>query len=209
MKTVAVYTDYSSVSEYTGEILKSLIAAHIEESSEKLRNDSVCVRALLRFVLKKHFGVTAFVISADENGKPYLKGSNLHINFSHSDGKALCVVSTEPVGCDVQSFKPFNPKVSERYYREEESGALLKSKSRDYDFIKLWVLKESILKQRGTGLSGGLNSYGFSKYLGADCFDAYGLKFRCFDDESFCYAICSETDDITVYEINIEETIKI
>lgn len=208
MKTVAVYTDYSNLSDETADILKKLLSEHIDDKCDKLKKGSLCVRVMLKVLLKRYFDVEKFTIFTDENGKPYINVRDVHFNFSHSDGKSLCVVSTQRVGCDVQSMKPFNSKVSSRYYRREEDKMLIKSENTDEDFIKLWTLKEAILKQKGLGLSGGLASYGFSEYLHNDSFEAYGLKFRCFKEENFYYAICSETDDFTVSEIDIEELIK-
>lgn len=208
MKTVAVYTDYSSLTDEKTDIFRELIAENIEGNPKKLRKSSVCVRAMLKCILKRYFDVTDFIIDTDENGKPYIKDSELHFNFSHSDGEALCVVSTESVGCDVQSLKPFNPRVAARYYRESENKLLEESADKDECFIKLWVLKEAILKQKGTGLSGGLNSYGFSEYVSDEAFEAYGLYFRCFSRENFYYAVCSETEDASVFEIDTDEILK-
>lgn len=208
MKTVAVYTDYSSLTDEATDILREFVSENIKGYPEKLRNGSVCVRAMLKIMLKRYFDVTDFIIDTDENGKPYIKDSNIHFNFSHSDGKALCAVSSEAVGCDVQSVRPFSSRISARYYRDEENRLLLENENKDENFIKLWTLKEAILKQKGVGLSGGLDSYGFSEYIEAEKFEAYGLNFKCLTKDNFCYAICSGTDDIYVSEIDIEEFIK-
>ncbi len=203
-RTVAVYSDISSLTENEAVILKELIKPHMLKSDAKLRNDSVCARALLKYILSKYFGVDNFLIDSDENGKPYILNSDLHFNMSHSSDMVFCAVSYAEIGCDVQAVKEFNPKISKRFFTDFEDVLLLESTKQDRLFTKLWTLKESVLKQKGVGLSGGLSSYDFSAKLYEDDFSAFGLFFKTFFIKDYCFSVCSQRREVAVCEADIK-----
>ena len=206
-RTVAVYCDFSSVSEDEIKAFGMLVKPHITEEL-KLRDESLCARVLLTYMLQKYFGVTDFAVAVRENGKPYLIGSNLQFNFSHCLKRVICSVSASEVGCDVQDIRAMNPRVVSRFYNPDEGMLLSADHNSDEHFTKLWVLKEAILKYKGDGIAGGLSEYSFPEYLMSDSFSAYGVNFKSFEKDGYIYGVCYEDDEITVSEADVKEILK-
>lgn len=165
------------------------------------------MRALLCYMLKSCFGITDFAVDIDSNGKPYAVNSNINFNLSHSEGYALCVCGTENVGCDIEKIKSCNEKVAKRFFCENEYDALKSSENASLDFTRFWVLKESVLKFSGEGITGGLDSYDFSGYLLCDRFSLGGLEFNCLEADGYLVAICSETGKIKEFKAGITDIV--
>ena len=64
---------------------------------------------LLRQLLKAHWDMTSPVILRQENGKPFLQDSCLHISITHSGDLVACAADEQPVGIDVERMQPFRP----------------------------------------------------------------------------------------------------
>lgn len=206
-KTVAVYCDFSSVNDEELKTFEKLVAPHIPDCG-KVRDESLCARALLKYVLCKFFDVKDFTILKAENGKPYLEGNNLYFNLSHCLKRVICTVSDSEVGCDVQDIRPMNEKVTKRFFACDECEALSATDKKDEHFTKLWTLKEAILKYKGEGISGGLDSYSFSDFLLCESFLVYGLNFHSFSEDGFIYGICSVPKNIDVFGADIKDILK-
>lgn len=123
------------------------------------------------------------VFIQNDHGKPRLKAHpDSHFSLSHSGDWAVCLLSSSPVGVDVEQIRPV-PELSlaERYFAPEEAAALrnLPEPERLTAFFRLWTRKESLLKCVGVGLSG-LSSvsdegYSFREYpLAGHCLTACG-----------------------------------
>ena len=98
--------------------------------------------------------------SVSEQGKPYLTDGGVQFSLSHSGDYALCAVSDGPVGCDLQKTGPARMKTARRFFCPSEYELLLaqpEPEMRDLMFCRLWTLKESWLKARGTGIFSGMN----------------------------------------------------
>ena len=97
-----------------------------------------------------------------ENSKPYLINSPLCFNLSHSEKRAMCVMSDVPCGCDVEFIKPFNPRIAERFFSFSEKQTVASGnteREREELFYRIWTLKESFIKCTGTGLNTALDSF--------------------------------------------------
>lgn len=96
-------------------------------------------------------------LSLGENGKPYFaNATDVHFSLSHSDDRALCVISDTEVGCDIQAFtsRDIN-KIYNRFFTEEEKKYLDEisdEELRRKEFFKLWSYKESFVKMTGMGI---------------------------------------------------------
>lgn len=97
-----------------------------------------------------------------EHGKPLLiDHPEHHFSVSHSGEYAVCVLSSAPVGVDVERIRPLSAlSLAERYFADEEQAWLrcLPEQERQIAFFRLWTAKESVLKALGTGLSRPLNT---------------------------------------------------
>ncbi len=86
------------------------------------------------------------------SGQPYLEGEKkLSFSLSHSEDMWVCACSLDrDVGIDVQSPRPFNPRLFDRICTEKELAEL--TDRSEQKFFELWTLKEAALKCIGTGL---------------------------------------------------------
>lgn len=87
-----------------------------------------------------------------ENGKPYLKDSELHFSLSHSGDYILLAVSDQEIGADIQEKQSKDVvKLANRFFAPEEAqylGILPLESQRDY-FYHLWTAKEACTKLLG------------------------------------------------------------
>ena len=122
-----------------------------------------------------------------ENGKPYFESMpEIHFNLSHTDGRAMCVISSIEVGCDIENIREGKEKLASRFFAKEE-----KEKVKDaLSFTKIWTMKESYIKQIGLGLAKPLNE-----------FDVFTCKPRpqiIYETDSFAGAICTPIEGLTL-----------
>lgn len=124
----------------------------------------LCAEAylLLKEGLRKDFGITDEV-SFDylEHGKPVLKEyPNIHFNLSHCLKGVLCVIDDQgPVGCDIEAIeRTINEPLLQYCCNEEEIRQIRTAPNPDAEFMKLWTIKEAVLKYSGQGLTQDLPS---------------------------------------------------
>lgn len=178
--------------------MRDSISSHFEDKISIKRKDSVCAKSLLCTVLKEKFLLTDFLIRNHKNGKPYIVDSPLHFNLSHSGNYVLCLCGDEQVGCDIQVMKEYNERIVKRFFTESEFLMLNKSESKSRDFTRLWALKECILKFKGDGISGGLDTYDFSDFYHNKSFSAFGLEFLVTESDDYVISVCSHSGNIRI-----------
>ena len=122
------------------------------------------------------------LLAEGKYGKPFLKERpDIHFNISHCSGLVVCVFADRPVGVDVETIRPVRDPLICRVLHEEELRVLsrygqISEKKRPEDrtkdqqksqpksqperspeflrlFFRYWTLKESYLKQDGSGLT--------------------------------------------------------
>lgn len=110
--------------------------------------------ALLQTALHQIYGLSELPeLKQQERGKPYFpQYPSIHFNLSHSGPFALCGISDQPIGVDIQVLRPFRPTLMERSCSDHELAWLYSRGMQHSDFALLWVLKESIGKYTGYGL---------------------------------------------------------
>lgn len=101
-------------------------------------------------------------IHKDERGRPFLTDNENDVNWSHS-GELLAIAwsSTKRVGVDIEKIRPRDRwlRIAGRFFAESELADLEKQDSL-IAFLKLWCLKEAVIKAHGHGIS-----YGMEKVL--------------------------------------------
>lgn len=107
-------------------------------------------------------------IACADDGKPYLTGRSLCFNLSHSGEYALCGVSDRDVGADIQENVKCNMALAKRFYTSDEQDALITADDPDYEFTRLWTLKESFIKATGRGIRQSLNSFSVISGVGTE-----------------------------------------
>lgn len=100
-------------------------------------------------------------------GKPSLKSRpDIHFGISHCRGLAVCAFADTPVGVDAENIRPFREHLLKKTLTLEEQ-CFLDRKSTNMDkrrewFFRFWTLKESRIKESGTGMSVPLTGFSFT-----------------------------------------------
>lgn len=109
--------------------------------------------ALLRKAVRQVWGLDAPEIVRRPDGKPvFARYPDLHFNLSHSGSLALCALSDQPVGADIELVLPRRANLPAYVFRGAEYRRYLALGGGWEAFYTLWTEKESILKYTGEGL---------------------------------------------------------
>lgn len=117
--------------------------------------------AALRILLAREMGCApaAVPILSAAGRKPRLPDSDVHFNLSHSQNLAAIVIARgREVGIDVEVRGRALGDVcalAERAFHPDEAAALeaLPEQGREEAFLRLWTVREALLKAMGTGLA--------------------------------------------------------
>ena len=96
--------------------------------------------------LMPHMGINQQQLSFSATGKPFVP-SGPHLSISHCKGWAGVVVSQQPVGLDLELYRPKVVHVAERMFRPEELNSFARKDPGMLTF--LWGAKESLYKLHG------------------------------------------------------------
>ncbi len=126
------------------------------------RGRRLCVAAylLLKEALGKEYGITGNpILGYAPGGKPFIVGHpHIHFNLSHCRHAAVCAVSDRPVGVDIEVVRPYNAALARYTMSDDELRQIEAADRRDAAFIRLWTMKEAVLKLSGKGLRSDLKS---------------------------------------------------
>lgn len=168
--------------------IRGLDAASPRITGRSGRPGSAFASSLLLYAVGEVWGAGELPeIREDEQGKPYFPDRpGWHFSLSHTKTHVLCALSDSPVGADVEALRDFPEKTIARLTdgRERE----------DFDFLELWVLRESLFKLRG-GVS--LRSTRFRREGGEIVPPVPGVYCRLYRDVPGCVAaLCSTRDEL-------------
>lgn len=121
------------------------------------REAFVLARGALRFLLSGYVGTAAekLVFQYSENGKPYLGGSGVGFNVSHSGDRALLAFGRGfELGIDIERVRPRRAArdLAARYFMAEELARIDGDPDPEGMFFRVWVRKEALAKARGSTL---------------------------------------------------------
>jgi 4'-phosphopantetheinyl transferase len=120
---------------------------------QRFINGRVLLRQTLAAELKTEPAALKFEYTP--TGKPYLAGTSLHFNFTHSENLALLAIATVPVGVDVERkhFRKEYQSMEPTIFTAEERELLnrLSGTERENLFFTLWTCKEALIKATGEG----------------------------------------------------------
>ena len=172
------------------------LAAALAEISDQRREQALkfkyelgqrlCVLAyqLLKRGLSEVYGIQENpVFEYNEHGKPSIVGHpEICFNLSHCKEAAICAISDQPIGVDVESVRSFNESLVRYTMNEDEIRQIESAEDRAVAFIRLWTKKEAALKLEGTGISKDMKQVLQQKNLDFETFvDVHGR---------FVYSIC-------------------
>lgn len=94
-------------------------------------------------------------IAEGEHGKPYFTDRNEHFNISHSDNLVTVAVSDQPIGIDIEKIKPKQLGKLSHAFNVGEIAYLnkLHDPRKSEQILRLWTIKEAVLKELGLGLT--------------------------------------------------------
>lgn len=141
--------------------------------------ENISSKDLLTKVLEKE-KVTNTDIVFNEHGKPYLKDNKLYFNISHDRNMTVLVTSNKEIGVDLE-YLTYKPSVVNKYFTPREQEIIKNSKNKEYDFTKIWVMKESYVKMLGIGILYGLEKVDTIKLI---------KKFEIIDKKEYLISIC-------------------
>ncbi len=98
----------------------------------------------------------------NENGKPFLDGSKLNFNVSHSRDRLLIAVTAgRAVGVDIEFRRDEiqMDSIADRWFAPEERAFFQGSEKPQETFFELWSKKEAYVKALGEGIFRELNSF--------------------------------------------------
>ncbi|MBB3996744.1 4'-phosphopantetheinyl transferase family protein [Aureimonas pseudogalii] len=114
-------------------------------------------RRFLRAVLARYLGLAPgdVPLRAAPGGKPALAGeTRLRFSLSHSGELTVLAVGRTELGVDLEQRKPFDrlAEVVAHSCSSRERAAIAAAPDAATAFLDRWVVKEAVLKCRGTGL---------------------------------------------------------
>jgi len=124
-------------------------------------------RRILASYLETEPGTLEF--SRNENGKPFLEGSDLQFNVSHSHDRLLIAITAgRAVGVDIEFRRDgvTMDSIAERWFSPSEHTFFQRSENPQQVFFEIWSKKEAYVKALGLGIFHELNS--FTVPLGSD-----------------------------------------
>ena len=116
---------------------------------------SLAAYRLLQRALSEEYGILEPpLFDYGPGGKPTLVGHpGIHFSLSHCHEAAACVVATNPVGIDVESLSNYDADIVKVAMSDEERRQIATSSNPRLTFMRLWTMKESLLKWSGEGIS--------------------------------------------------------
>lgn len=191
------------------EELYNKASSYRKKKVDKLRFEkdkflSLSVDYLLRYALSE-IGIDYSNIKIDfeNNNKPILKNyDGVFFNLSHSEDIAMCTISNDEVGCDVQKMANNSLEIADRFFCNNELDLINRQDTFEEKremFYRIWTLKESYMKALGLGFELGLSEFeiyfenGTAKVLSNKDLDTnfYFEEIK-LENRSFKCSICSK-----------------
>lgn len=155
-----------------------------EDDRRRRLGAAVALDACLRTVGLREADVS---IALGEHGKPFLPDNpDVQFSLTHSGDQAVCVLDNHAVGVDIEAVRAVRYEaLARRHFTPEENEWLAAQDDKLRAFFRLWTAKESALKARGEGLSGGLS---------VPVLDGAGLarQFREYDLPGYVLTVCGQ-----------------
>ena len=146
----------------------------------------LCVLAylLLKQGLREGYGISENpVFEYNEHGKPSIVGHpEIFFNLSHCKEAAICVVSDQPVGVDVESIREYRESLVNYTMNDEEIAQIKSAENPASTFIRLWTMKEATTKLIGTGISNDMKTV----------LDTTKYRYTTVDRQRYIYTVCED-----------------
>ena len=84
--------------------------------------------------------------------------------MSHCRQAAVCVLSDEEIGVDIEEIRRFKPSLVDYTMNDAQRQMIAAAEHPEVEFIRLWTMKEALLKLTGLGLRTDLKTLDLSGY---------------------------------------------
>lgn len=133
-----------------------LRCADLQDEAEQL--GVINAHIIKRHLLTRHvprLSPSDWEFEREHLGKPLVKGGGCHFNLAHSLDASVVVVASCPVGIDLEYIRPLEDVavLARRILTKEEAAWLKQQPDPSSAMVRLWTVKESVLKAAGLGLS--------------------------------------------------------
>lgn len=153
-------------------------------ASETLDAQTLLLRALGMDVLPD--------VVRDGRGKPRFSARpDLHFNVSHSGPYALCGLSDENIGVDIETIRPRRTLFVQKVLSPGEYQWYLDRGGRWPDFYSLWTLKEARVKHSGRGLDCPPRTIAVPLLSPGGAKELDGLTFTLYGGNAWRAAVCT------------------
>lgn len=127
---------------------------------EQGQRECVLAYLLLKRALKEVYGMDGDPEMVEqEGGKPLLKDyPEIHFNLSHCKSAVACAIGDEPVGVDVERVRKYDDSLARHVLNGKELEEVEASDDKARAFIRLWTMKEAVLKLTGEGIRSDLKT---------------------------------------------------
>lgn len=145
------------------------------------RKGSAWGRSLLQRAWACCFRTEMPPLASDEKGRLYFPDvPERFVSLSHTEGLAVCVIGSVLVGVDAERPRPLQPGTAEKLMTAQEAA--------DFDFFRLWTLRESYYKCTGRG---GMRTPHFWREGERICCGEAGVWFRTLEVHGCPVSLCS------------------
>jgi 4'-phosphopantetheinyl transferase len=155
---VKIYIN-DDIAHFDVEAALPLLSPQRREQCLKFRYElgrQTCAAAYLLLCqgLRELYGITEPpVFEYGPHGKPTIVGHpDIHFNLSHCREAAICVVADHPVGIDIETFREYRETLVDYVMNDDERRQIRESANPAAAFVRLWTMKEAVLKLSGEGL---------------------------------------------------------
>lgn len=170
------------------ELLKPKFKNRIEESNRFLNDRDKKSSLGVAYLLDKYLKIGEDDIYYNEFKKPYTK--NIFFNVSHSGNYVALVKDKEEVGIDIEFIDKNKVKLSNKIFTQSELDWINEIDS-DNRFFYLWVIKESVIKAIGKGLSVPLQSVDINVNENYALVENQKIHFRVIKIDKFYLSVAS------------------
>ncbi|MDN3579779.1 4'-phosphopantetheinyl transferase family protein [Mucilaginibacter flavus] len=143
----------ADIDKYLAILQPEEIARANRYMQQKDRVRFIVSRAGLRLILTRylHQNASEIIFKANANKKPYIEGSSLKYNVSHTTDWVLIAIANSDVGVDTEKIDPsFDfPSILPDYFSPAETVFISHSPE---NFFLLWTRKEALTKATSQGL---------------------------------------------------------
>lgn len=143
-------------------------------------------------------------VSISVTGKPFFKDHvDFDFNISHSGNiVGCCVTKNSSIGIDLELIRPVDIEIYRNYFDFDEWQFITNSEHPEFEFQKLWVRKEAVVKADGRGMEIEMSSFNCMKRKTEIESDTWHIQEVVISPEYVCAVACNHFKNIYLVNFN-------